>query len=302
MVKFALVIMGLLLICNTALASEYTATDAGADMVAKGVQKAFIAAADNMYAVFENNTAINEEFGTVRGALFTIMTHIPDPYSIPDVQKLYKNYNALAVYIVVLFILGEFMNRNLARMKVTDSIFGNKDLSTSKFIGGITMCFIGLFANFIFMGALKITEALSQYAMFTVMESIAPSPDNFITYLGMAICDLCVMGFFIIRWFVLIAFAIVCTFVAVLWVPEPTRGFAQSITENVIRILALQPVAIFTTSIGILGLKALPQAMQPLGYIGLTVFIFIMCWYMLTGDFEFIKKGGKMLLRAGVAL
>jgi hypothetical protein len=44
MVKVVWVIAGLLLLCSTALASDYSAQDAGADMVAKGFEKAFIAA------------------------------------------------------------------------------------------------------------------------------------------------------------------------------------------------------------------------------------------------------------------
>lgn len=302
MVKVVWVIAGLLLLCSTALASDYSAQDAGADMVAKGFEKAFIAVADNMYAAYDNNSAVTERFGTTRGALFTAITHIPDPYSIPEVKALYTNYYNLAIFFVVLFILGEFMNRNLARMKVTESVFGKKDLSTSKFIGGITMCFIGLGANFIFMGALKVTEALSQYAMFSVMGSIAPSPDNFVTYIGMAFCDLCVMIFFIIRYYIIIAVAIVCTVLAVLWVPEPTREFAQQTTEKIIRILALQPGAIFATSAGILGLKNMPLIAQPLGYVCLTLFVALICWYFLFGNFEMIKKGGKILGKVGAKL
>jgi len=69
MVKVVYILMCLLLLCNIASASDYSVTDAGADMVAKGIQKALITAADNMYGAFNNNTDINEEFGTPQGAL-----------------------------------------------------------------------------------------------------------------------------------------------------------------------------------------------------------------------------------------
>lgn len=301
MVKVVYVLLCLFLLCNKASASDYSVTDAGSDMVAKGIQKALIMAADSMYGAFDNNTAINEKFGTPQGALFNFSTQIPDPYSTPEVKSLSKNYRYLAIFFVILFILGEFMNRNLARMKVTESVFGNKDLSTSRFVGGITMCFIGLFANFIFMGALKVTEVLSQYAMFSVMDSIAPSPDNVITYLGMAFCDFFIMIFFIIRYYIIVATAIVCTVIAVLWVPEPTRDFAQKTTEIIVRILALQPAVVFATSVGILGLKNMPKEALPLGYICLTIFVILVCCYFLFGDFKIIKKGGNILIKAGAA-
>jgi hypothetical protein len=299
MVKVVYVLLCFFLLCNKASASDYSVTDAGADMVAKGIQKALIIAADSMYGAFNDKMAINEKFSTPQGALFNFSTSIPDPYNTPEVKSLSKNYRYLAIFFVILFILGEFMNRNLARMKVTESVFGNKDLSTSKFVGGIAMCFIGLFANFIFMGALKVTEVLSQYAMFSVMNSIAPSPDNVVTYLGMALCDFCLMIFFIIRYYIIVATAIVCTVIAVLWVPEPTREFAQKTTEMIIRILALQPAAVFATSVGIIGLKNMPIIAQPLGYICLTVFVILICWYFLFGDFKIIKKGGKILITVG---
>ena len=286
---------------NIALASGLSSTDAGSDMVTKGVEGVFIAIADNMYGSFQNNTAVNEQFGTTRGVLFTFITHVPDPYSIPEVKSLYQNYFNLAVFFVIIFVIGELINRNLARAKITENVFGEKDLSTSKFIGGLTICGLALFANLIYEMALKITEALSQYAMFQVMDSIAPDPSNFVTYVGMAICDLSVMIFFLIRYFVLVAFAVCCTIVAVLWVPEATRGFAKKVTQSVIRILALQPVTIFATSIGIMGLNYLPHEVQAFGYVGLTVFIFITCWYLLTGDFEMIKKGGKAIMAVIVA-
>jgi urea transporter len=38
---------------------------------------------------------------------------------------------------------------------------------------------------------------------------------------------------------------------------------------------------------------------QPLGYICLTIFVILICWYFLFGDFKVIKKGGKILIKAG---
>jgi hypothetical protein len=270
-------------------------------MVAKGIQKVLIMLADSMYGAFNNNTEINNEFGTPQGALFNFSTHTPDPYNTPEVKRLSKNYYYLAVFFVILFIVGEFMNRNLARMKVTESVFGNKDLSTSRFVGGITMCFIGLFANFFFMGALKVTEVLSQYAMFNVIGSITPSPDNIVTYLGIALCDFCIIIFFIIRYYIIVATAIVCTVIAVLWVPEPTREFAQKTTEIIMRVLALQPAAVFATSVGVLALKNMPKEALPLGYICLAIFVVLVCCYFLFGDFKIIKRGGKILIKVGAA-
>ncbi len=79
MVKVVYVLLCLFLLCNKASASDYSVTDAGADMVAKGIQKALIIAADSMYGAFNNNSAINEEFSTPQGALFNFSTQYSRP-------------------------------------------------------------------------------------------------------------------------------------------------------------------------------------------------------------------------------
>jgi hypothetical protein len=255
-----------------------------------------------MYSSFENNSAVNNQFGSPRGALYTAITYVPNPYEDPTIKGLYTNYNALAIFFVCLFIFGEWANRRLAAMKVTSSVFGEKDLSTSRFFGGLAMCGIALFANIIYMFSLQIIQALSQFAMANVLDSIAPSPDNLILYFMMALCDLTVFIFFIIRYFIIYAVAVLCTIIAVLLVPDFSRDFAKKSIDHIVRILLLQPVAIFFTCLGILTMKGLPSQLQPFSYIGLTVFIFLVCLYMLIGDFEFIKKGAKTVIAWGAAV
>jgi hypothetical protein len=107
-----------------------------------------------MYGSFENNSAVNNQFGSPRGALYTAITYVPNPYDDPTIKSLFLNYNALAIFFVCIFIFGEWANRNLARMKVTSNVFGDKDLSASRFYGGLCMCGIALFANIIYMQCL----------------------------------------------------------------------------------------------------------------------------------------------------
>jgi hypothetical protein len=116
---------------------------------------------DGMYASFDNNSDVNNKFGSARGSLYTVITFVPNPYDDPGIKTLFTNYNALAILFVIIFIFGEWANRNLARMKVTSSVFGEKDLSTSKFWGGLCMCFIALSANFITSGVRRVTNTLS---------------------------------------------------------------------------------------------------------------------------------------------
>jgi hypothetical protein len=293
---------------SIALVSTKTEAIPGADVVSgwvtSGLNGWLKGLIDGMYTSFDNNTAVTSKFGSARGALFTVITYVPNPYTDSTIKSLYTNYNNLAIFFVVIFIFGEWSNRNLARMKVTSSVFGDKDLSTSRFYGGLCMCGVALAANLFYMLALQIIQALSQFAMSNVLDSIAPSPDNLILYFMMAVCDLTVFIFFIIRYFVIYAVAVLCTIIAVLLVPDFSRDFAKKSIDHILRILLLQPVAIFFTCLGILAMKNLPtnSGMQAAGYVGLTVFAFLVCLYMLIGDFEFIKKGAKTVIAWGAAV
>jgi len=271
----------------------------GSNMVSAGIDHFGRSTIDGMYASFDNNSAVNSKFGKTRGAIFTVITFVPNPYAEPAIKALFQNYNLLAIFFVIIFIFGEWANRNLARTKLTADVFGRKDITQARFFGGLCMCMIALSANLIFMFSLQIIQALSQFAMSNVLDSLAPSPDNLMLYAMMAFCDLVVVVFFMIRYFIIYAIAVICTVLAVLLVPEFSRDFAKKSIDNVIRILLLQPVTIFFTALGIIALKGLPPGTEPVGYIGLTILIFLICWYMLFGDFEFIKKGISYAVKAG---
>jgi hypothetical protein len=252
-----------------------------------------------MYEDFETSN-VTKEYGSMRGALTTVLTFVPNPYEDPIIQDLYTNYNNLAIYFVILFILGEYFNRRLAQLKVTSSVFGYKDLSQSRFMGGICMCMLALMANVFFMFALQITQDLSKFAVMPSIDAIAPSPDSLLLYAMMALCDLLVFGFFAIRYYVIYVTAVLCSIIAVMIVPEVTRGFALDAIEKIVRILAMQPAALFVSVIGIHASKGLPDPLEPFGYIGLTVFVFCVCWYCWFGNFTLLKNTISFAVSKGV--
>lgn len=138
-----------------------TSNSVGSGMVSDGINLFGRSMIDGMYASFDNNSEVNSRFGTVRGSLFTAITYVPNPYDDPAIKGLFNNYNSLAIFFVCIFIFGEWANRSLARTKIYSSVFDEKDLSTSRFWGGLCMCFIALAANFFYVMLLKIIETLS---------------------------------------------------------------------------------------------------------------------------------------------
>lgn len=269
------------------------------ESVSKGNSLFLRSLIDGMYSEFENSE-VTEKYGSMRGAIITVVTFVPNPYDDPFIQELYKNYNNLAIYFVVLFIIGEWFNRRAAQLKITTSVFGEKDLSQSRFIGGICMCMLALAANIIYMFALDIIEALSGYAVMPSIDMIAPTPENLLLYACLALFDLVLFVFFAIRYLLIYIFAVLCSLIAVLLVPESTREFAFDAIEKIIRILMMQPVAILFTVIGIHVIKGLPVGSEPLGTLCLTILVFLVCWYCLVGKFTLLKQGIKFAVTKGV--
>src|SRR5674536_402445 len=91
----------------------------------------------------------------------------------------------------------------LSSSSAASDVYKRQDLSQSRFIGGMCMCMVGLAANLIFMFALDVTASLSQFAVMPSMDAIAPNPGNLLLYIMMAICDLIVLVFFAIRYFLI---------------------------------------------------------------------------------------------------
>ena len=254
---------------------------------------------DGMYEDFETSN-VTKEYGSMRGALTTVLTFVPNPYEDPIIQDLYKNYNNLAIYFVILFIFGEYFNRRAAQLKLTSSVFGYKDLSQARFVGGVCMCMLALMANIFFMFALDITEALSKFVLMPSMDAITPGPDNLVLYALMGLCDLLVFAFFAIRYYVIYTIAVLCSIIAVMLVPDVTRDFALDAIEKIVRILMMQPAALIFSVIGIYASKGLPGPLEPFGYIGLTVLVFCVCWYCLFGNFTLLKRGISYAVTKGV--
>ena len=63
---------------------------------------------NGLYSSFDNNSEVNQKFGNTRGALYTVITYVPNPYNDPNIKSLYTNYNALAIFFVIIFIFGEW--------------------------------------------------------------------------------------------------------------------------------------------------------------------------------------------------
>lgn len=254
---------------------------------------------DGLYDAFKE-TRDKTDSGITNGLIFTAVTFVPNPYDDPIIVDLYGGYTGIALYLIVIFILGELISRSIARSKITSSIIRTRNLTEHRFVGGVLLCGFALMANVFYMFALTIIEALNQFITLPALPDMVPGVDSLTLYVMMGLCDLLVLVFFVVRYFIMYAFAVICSVVAVLLVPETTRGFSVDIVEKMIRLLAMQPAALFVTAIGIIAFQSLPGPLQPFAYIGLGVLIFLTCWYCYFGKFTLLKTAVVFAIRKGV--
>ena len=245
------------------------------------------------------NNPVNEE-GEQGGVLFSVVTFVPNPYEDKTIVELYGGYLNLTLYAIVLFVLGELISRSIARTKLTDGTLRHKDLSGHRFIGGIAMCGFALIANVFYMLALDIIEALNEFITIPVIPNLAINPDNVILLGVSGLCDLLLVGFFGVRYFIIYVVAVVCSVIAFLLVPESTREFATDCIEKIIRLLLLQPAALFVTAIGLTAIDNAPFYAQSSWVVWLTLLVFLTCWYFMFGNYKILKTAVVFVVRKGV--
>lgn len=243
----------------------------------------------------ENSTgaANGTEFTNSTDSLYDALTSVPHPYENQTIVKMYGGYLNLTLYFIAIFVLGALISRSIARMRLDKDI----DVRQAAFIGGIAICGLALIANILYMFALDIVEALNHYIMLPTMPAMTPDPtDDLLLSIIQSICDLLLLVFFKIRYYLLNVVAVGCSIVAVLLVPEFSRDFAENCIEKIIRILFLQPAALFVYVVCIQS----DSGSNVVSHISTTVFVFVTCWFFMFGSFTLLKKGVSFVIRKGV--
>ncbi len=273
--------------------------DALSDTVAEGVwDKGPTIAADNIY----------KTFGNTRGFIFSFVTYNINPESIP-IAKDYNDKNQnMAIILAVLFLLGESMSSSMASANYPayKNVFGEKDFSQKKYMGGGVSMIAGLGAAWIFRGVMILIDLIDAYLMLQVMDSIKPSLDTGIMYFAMAVMEALLFGFFLYRQVLIGAMYIASPVYGVMWASGYMKEFIDAIGDKFIRALIMQPLCIFITCVAIVIIKFVDWSMFGIAIWGadasiqLTMYAFLMiflvgaCIWCLTSKFTIIKRAAKI--------
>lgn len=276
---------------STNKSSDFSAKDVGSDMVAEGINKGLTRMGDDIY----------KQFGQERGFIFRFITWNIKPDQIPTVKEFYTKNLKLAFPLAFLFILGTVISRSIAisNPAAFTNVFGRKDFAQNDLVGGGLFLIIGLTFGFLFLGFMALLDLVNSYLMVTVLDSIAPSFDNGVMYLLMALIELALSVFFIYRQIWIVAAYVFSPLYGLLFASGYLKEFVDSVGDKFLRAMIMQPFCIVTTVVWIIVMKAISvsntwmqwdASRSGLPYVALFLILLDVCCWCIWGKMTFVKR------------
>lgn len=280
--------------------ADISAVDAGAEMVADGIDTSMMRMSNEMFRVGNESTAFIDEYGVVRTGIFNFATYQFNPFDVETVRKYQVNAALIAVLVAVFYILlgGGIAQLVQACPVQATQVFG-KQANTFSIrnytinVFCILLCLVFMYVFVLFV--LYTNYVFTQLTMLDVLDSITPSISNIIMYFMMALCYLTLALFFAIRLIYIVIFSAFCLPIGVLLIPKISRPYAVAATWYFVQITFMQFVIVAITSVGVslidgMGLLGMLPTTGPTLYLGL-ILILLVVSIKFTIGFGIVKKG-----------
>lgn len=257
--------------------------EVGADMIEKGNRQTLIGFANDIYAIGNGSS---DSDTIIRMASYNV-----DPYQIPAVHDtnqictdiFYCLFTAIIFVHAGVVLLNRYKPEKLANLDFVTVDFNGYHYRTyvSKMMKGI---FIVALAHFVIPLILDFEQMITLSLMQDVPKSLEPTTENAILYFMMAFIWLAQMIFFIIRAFVIVAFAAMVLLVGVLYLWDRTEGIAKSIFYYFLALVFMQAIIVGISCLGVRIIQESSAYIMPglfgvgvefLYYFGLLVLLFI---------------------------
>ncbi|MDD4521697.1 MAG: hypothetical protein PHW84_01930 [Methanosarcina sp.] len=265
--------------------------------VSKGIELFIRGMMDGAYSGMNANESETEFTNARENGVYSALVDVPNPYENKSIVDLYGGYINLSLYLSALFIIGAIVGRSIERARLSQ----RHNLTQAAFAGGLALCGLAMISSFIYAGSLEVIKALNGFITMPALPIMTSNPDSLLVHIAQTLCDLVLLVFLTIRYYVIYITAVAVPIIIVLLVPEHTRDFAQDLIEKIIRILALQPAALFVYVVCLLSLDDLPSGLKAFGHLGTTLMIFLTCWYFMFGNFTLLKKGVSFAISKGIS-
>ncbi|MBN1134778.1 MAG: hypothetical protein JXA38_07730 [Methanosarcinaceae archaeon] len=281
-----------------------SAFDQGAQMVTDGIRNFAIGTGDDMYNVTGELT--NTTVPGTNNLIMNVATAQYNPFH--DQGVIDGALVSLGIYalLVLAFILIGGSYVLLSNATSTRRMIGQAPenrMSVSQFgIYCAILFVIPVFVGLAMWAPLIINYILSTLFMSSVVDSLAPSPDNIVMYLGMALVYMLIAFAFIWRTIVIglsVKFAFIIFF---LIVAPMTRRFGIMLFIYYLLMVFMQMIIVALTVSGISIIQYITVGLPSdiLYYLVLGIFLLIVSFIMILGPvtiMRLIKLGGRLAVK-----
>lgn len=303
-----LILISLIAPVTADITDKINPISAGSWIITAGINQFFRGMGDDaMNAGFEitNVTGAPIEGGTTINMIFKIASWTYNPYNNQGIVDIIKFTMTIWGVLMLISILAGLIWVNIQDSKPNTAqsisfITGvNTNTAFSHYINNIKdSLLIAIFSHIMIYLILALNLVLSRMILSTLVDVIAPSPENILLYLAMGVTYLIMAIFFLIRFFVINIFV---AFAPLLGILYTANYFTKSIAEKAFTFFCtmvfLQTIIVFFTSVGILAIKGMGSIYpcKPAPYIVLMMLLVIIATIMMFGWF-FIKKSVKTVI------
>lgn len=269
--------------------------------IAEGVELFCINAADKIFAMSFSGYDNTHGTNTV-GTIYNIASYTPDPMKFEVTQDFIafsksifaRFYPLILMFAFIAALITHYKTDALQQIeKLTGVNIGKKsNILSKKSINGIYI--IVFMYAFIFI-ILKFNDMLTKAVMTSILETVSPTPDNFILYFIMAISYLVLGFFFSIRILVIFLFCGFAYLVGIALLIDYTNEAATNVCAYFVQTVFFQFIVVLYFSACILIIKAI---VNPMDYDGQQIMYTVM---LLGGIYISIKLmfGTKVIRWAG---
>jgi hypothetical protein len=273
--------------------------------VTEGIKAFFVSIADSIFNIggSTNETElVKNKYGYAVGSVFKIATYSNDPYDSTTVQAMRDRTTVIGVFIFILYVFYGAACVNLACGGV--GLFERVQYMITKtpideYKSTLIIAFGAIFfIHYIFRFIILFDQAITTEAMYSVLDAIPLSIDNWVMYLAMSICYGLESVFFMIRIIMMDLIAGSDILLGALFAFSFTRGLAIETIKYFAKITLLQFIIVLLTAFGISIIEALPTG-KPLGYLCLILILVVISGGIVFG-FKQIFSASKIAIKGAL--
>ena len=253
--------------------------------VTEGIEGIFISIADKIFEFSVSGYNNSGSNGTIN-CIYNVATYTVDPFKLSIYDNMINLSAALFIegYKIILLIAFAMMivthYRSDIALKINSvtgiNIVQKENMLFKKAFDGILIMIFMYFSIYL---VLWINDILSKLVIISMLDSIAPTPSNFVLYFMMALSYGCMMIFFGFRTLVIGLFFGFAFIIGLCLLIEPLRKSAETVCAYFVQIVFFQFIIVAYFSLCILIINAttpttyIPSVVQPSHFMYLIMII-----------------------------